>query len=126
MQNKNNSNFKTYYSRAVQSVFLIAGVLMVSTFPYLIKHFNISALLLMFLMVLVAVLAGLTTAKGYIVLRINVIVAILGFALSSYRAINIFFTSVDEPIEIFAFWAHQLLALIFFFSIYFAIKAVRS
>lgn len=126
MQNKNNSNHRTYHSRAVQSIFLVAGALMVSTFPYLIKHFNTSALLLMFLMVFVAVLAGLTTSKGYAVLRVNIIVAILGFVLSSYRAINIFFTSVEEPIEIFAFWVYQLLALIFFFSIYFAIKAVRS
>lgn len=115
-----------YYQSATQSVFLAAGALMVSTFPYLVKHHNTSGLALMFIMVAVAALAGLSGNKSKLIGKANIAIAILGFALSMSRAITVFFNGVEEPIAIFTFWVYQILALVFFFGIYFSIKSVRN
>jgi hypothetical protein len=40
-----------YYLKATQSIFLVAGILMVFTFPYFLKYFNFSGMALMFIMV---------------------------------------------------------------------------
>jgi hypothetical protein len=119
-------NQTTYHAKATQSVFLAAGALMVGTFPHLFKYFNLSGLLFLFVVVAVAVLAGFTSSRNGLVLKLNVLVAIFGFVISMYRAINIFFAGVEEPITVFSFWTYQILSLIFFFAIYFSVRAARS
>lgn len=116
---------KNYYAKATQSIFLVAGILMVFTFPYFMKYFNSSGLILMLAIVITAILAGFA-GKGRLVMKINAIVSVLGFALAAYRGVIIFFNGVEEPLAIFAFWTHQLLALVFFLAIYFSVRAMRS
>lgn len=123
MSLKNQTN---YYSKATQSIFMVAGILMVFTFPYFIKYFKTEGLALMFAMVLLAVLAGMSSSKNSLFMKFNSLVAILGFVLSAYRGVVIFFRGVEEPLAIFSFWTHQLLALLFFFAIYFSVRALRS
>lgn len=115
-----------YYLKATQSIFLVAGILMVFTFPYFLKYFNFSGMALMFIMVALAVLAGFTGGGNKLVLKFNVLVSIAGFTLAAYRGVVIFFRGVEEPLAIFSFWTHQILALVFFLAIYFAVRAVRS
>lgn len=120
------NNWSNYYLKATQSIFLVAGILMVFTFPYFLKYFNFSGMALMFIMVLLAVLAGYTGGGNKLVLKFNTLVAIAGFVMSAYRGVVIFFRGVEEPLAIFSFWTHQLLALVFFLAIYFAVRAMRS
>ncbi len=115
-----------YYLKATQSIFLVAGILMIFTFPYFLKYYNFSGMALMFLMVALSVLAGFTASGNKLVLKFNALVAIGGFVLAAYRGVIIFFQGVEDPLAIFSFWTHQLLALIFFFAIYFAIRALKS
>ncbi|MEZ4103305.1 MAG: hypothetical protein R3B55_01965 [Candidatus Paceibacterota bacterium] len=76
--------------------------------------------------VALAVLAGFTGSGNKMVLKFNALVAILGFVLAAYRGVLIFFRGVEEPLAIFSFWTHQILALVFFLAIYFAVRAMRS
>ncbi len=115
-----------YYLKATQSIFLVAGIVMVFTFPYFLKYFNFGGMALMFIMVLLAVLAGFTGSGNKLVLKFNTLVAIAGFVLAAYRGVVIFFRGVEEPLAIFSFWTHQILALVFFLAIYFAARAMRS
>ncbi|MEZ4211134.1 MAG: hypothetical protein R3B39_02505 [Candidatus Paceibacterota bacterium] len=117
---------KGYYLKATQSIFLVAGILMVFTFPYFLKYFNFSGMAIIFTMVLLAVLAGFTGGGNKLILKFNTLVAIVGFVMSAYRGVVIFFRGVEEPLAIFSFWTHQILALVFFIAIYFAVRAMRS
>ncbi len=115
-----------YYLKATQSIFLVAGILMVFTFPYFLKYFNFGGMALMFVMVALAVLAGFTGGGNKLILKFNTVVSVLGFILAAYRGVLIFFQGVEEPLAIFSFWTHQILALVFFLAIYFAVRAMRS
>ena len=119
-------NKPSYYVKATQSIFLVAGILMVFTFPYFIKYFNTSGAIMMFVMVAVAVLAGYTNGASKVILKLNSLIAVAGFIFASYRGVLIFFNGVEEPLAIFAFWTHQILSLVIFLAIYFSVRASRS
>lgn len=116
----------TYYMKATQSIFLVAGILMIFTFPYFLKYFKASGMVLLFVVVLLAVLAGFATSGNRLLLKFNALVAVFGFVMAAYRGVAIFFRGVEDPLAIFSFWTHQILALVFFLAIYFAIRAARS
>jgi len=120
------NNKPGYYLKATQSIFLVAGILMVCTFPYFLKYFNFSGMALMFVMVALAILAGFTGGGNKLILKFNTAVAVIGFILAAHRGVLIFFQGVEEPLAIFSFWTHQILALVFFLAIYFAVRAMRS
>lgn len=119
-------NVPDYYTRATQSVFIVAGILMLVTFPYFFKKFEPSTLAILAVIVLLAISAGLSASGSYLAKRMNVLIAVVACALSMYRAVTLFFNGTEEPVMIFSFWVLQILSLLFFFAIYFSIRAVKS
>jgi hypothetical protein len=115
-----------YYTRATQSIFIVAGILMLFSFPYFFKEFEATALALWFVIVLLAVFAGLAGGGNALTRKVNVVIAVGAFVLSSYRAITLYFSETDEPVVIFSFWILQILSLLFFLAIYFSIRATRK
>ncbi len=118
-------NTPDYYSRATQSVFIVAGILMLVTFPYFFKQFEFGTFAILAVIVLVAIGAGWATGSNLMTRKLNVLIAIAGCAIASFKAVSLFFNGVEEPLAIFSFWVLQLLSLLFFFAIYFSIKASR-
>lgn len=114
-----------YYTKATQSIFIVAGILMLFSFPYFFKDFAPGALVVLVVMVLLALLAGLASTGNRLVKKMNVAIAIVAFVLSAFRAVTIFFNGVEEPLMIFSFWVLQILSLLFFLAIYFSIRASR-
>ncbi len=115
-----------YYSRATQSVFIVAGILMLVTFPYFFKQFEFGTFAVLAIIVLLAIGAGLAGAISSAARRLNIAIAVLACAISSYKGMTVFFNGVEEPLAIFSFWVMQILSLLFFFAIYFSIKASRK
>lgn len=115
-----------YYSRATQSVFIVAGILMLVTFPYFFKQFEFGTFAILAVIVLLAIGAGWATGSNMMTRKLNVLIAIAACAISSFKAVTLFFNGVEEPLAIFSFWVLQILSLLFFFSIYFSIKASRK
>lgn len=115
-----------YYTKATQSIFIVAGILMLFSFPYFFKHFEITTLAIWFVIILLAVFAGLAGGGNAITRKLNVVIAIVAFALSSFRAMTLFFYGPEDPVVIFSFWILQILSLLFFLAIYFSIKAARK
>ncbi len=115
-----------YYTKATQSVFIVAGILMLVTFPYFFTRFEPAVLSTLAVIVLLAISAGLSSFGSFFTKRLNIAISILACALSSYRAMKIFFNNPEEPVMIFSFWVLQILSLLFFFAIYFSIRASRS
>lgn len=115
-----------YYSKATQSTFIAAGILMLVTFPYFFRRFNPQILIVLAVIVLLALAAGMAGAKNRASRKLNVAIAVIACILSSYRALVIFFSNgTEEPIMAFSFWVLQILSLLFFFAIYFSIRAAR-
>ncbi len=119
-------NISDYYSKATQSVFIVAGILMLVTFPYFFTKFEMSTYILLSVVVLLAIAAGLSASGSALAKKMNVAIAIFACAVSSYRAITIFFNGSEEPLAIFSFWVLQILSLLFFFAIYFSIRAANK
>ncbi len=115
-----------YYSRATQSVFIVAGILMLVTFPYFFKQFEFGTFAILAVIVLLAIGAGWATGSNMMTRKLNVLIAIAACAISSFKAVTLFFNGFEEPLAIFSFWVLQILSLLFFFSIYFSIKASRK
>ncbi len=115
-------NTPDYYSRATQSVFIVAGILMLVTFPYFFKQFEFGTYAILAVIILVAIGAGLAGATSFLTRKLNIAIAILACAISSYKAMTVFFNGVEEPLAIFSFWILQILALLFFFAIYLSEK----
>lgn len=114
-----------YYSKATQSVFIVAGILMLVTFPYFFKQFEFGTFAILALIVLLAIGAGWATGSNILTRKLNILIAVIGCAISSFKSVTLFFNGVEEPLAIFSFWVLQLLSLLFFFSIYFSIKAAK-
>lgn len=112
-----------YYTKATQSIFIVAGILMLFSFPYFFKQFEITALGFWALLVLLAIFAGLAGGGNRLTKNLNIVIAVGAFVLSSYRAITLFFMGSEEPVMIFSFWILQILSLLFFIAIYFSIRA---
>lgn len=116
-------NTPDYYSKATQSVFIVAGILMLVSFPYFFKQFEFGTFAILGVIVLLAIGAGWATGGNMITKKLNVLIAIAACAISSFKAVTLFFNGVEDPLSIFSFWILQILSLLFFFSIYFSIKA---
>jgi hypothetical protein len=116
-------NVGDYYSKATQSVFIIAGVLMLVTFPYFFKQFEFGVYGILAVIVLLAIGAGWAGGGNALTRKINILIAIIACAISSFKAVTLFFNGVEDQLAIFSFWILQILSLIFFFAIYFSIRA---
>lgn len=112
-----------YYAKATQSVFIVAGILMLFSFPYFFKQFEPLTMAILVIVVAMAILAGLASAGNSLTKKLSVAVSILAFIISSYRAVTLFFGGIEEPVMIFSFWVLQILSLLFFLAIYFSIRA---
>lgn len=116
-------NVGDYYSKATQSVFIVAGILMLVTFPYFFKQFEFGTYAILAVIVLLAIGAGWAGSSNNLTKKLNVLIAVGACAISSIKAVTLFFNGVEEPLAIFSFWILQILSLLFFFAIYFSIKS---
>ena len=84
------SKTPSYYVKASQSTFIVAGVLMLVTFPYFFRKFQPEVWAVLALIVLVAIAAGVSAKSGKIFAKLRILIAIVGCFIASYRAIKIF------------------------------------
>lgn len=115
-----------YYTKATQSIFIVAGILMLVTFPYFFKQFEFSTFAILAVIVLLAIGAGIAGSGSFLIRKLNIAIAIAACVIASYKAVTLFFYGVEEPLAIFSFWVLQILSLLFFFAIYFSIRASRK
>jgi len=112
-----------YYGDSVRRIFLVcAGVMMVAI-PLAPSILPVSPLVAVAFMLLVGVMAGLTNPKQLWVIQADTLLAAVGFIVFEYGAI----VGADETgVTSLAFAGRQLLALCFFFALYFSAKTWRA
>jgi len=112
-----------YHGDTVRRIFLLcAGVLMLSL-PFAPDVIPAHPLFHVVFILVIGIMAGLTNPRQYWVIRADTVLAAFGFILFEYVAITGF---PETGIISLTFVVRQLLAIAFFFALYFSAKTWRA
>jgi hypothetical protein len=109
-----------YFGDTVRQLFLACGVIMLAGLPFFHTYIRISNFVLILGIVIVAIFAGLTNPKKKIFLFFDILISIIGTFAFEGIAIASFFVSN------WYFTFNQIIAILFFIALYFAVKSYRS
>ena len=110
-----------YYGDLVRKFFLAAAGIMVIGLPFILPFLPWPPLYSIFAIIVLGVLAGLTSPTQSWVIAINTLVSIIAFLIFESYAIR--FYNLNES---YFFVMNQLLALIFLASTYYSTKTWRG
>ena len=116
-----------YYGRTIRSIFLIAGVLMIVSFPFFSDLVPVPLPVSIGIMALLVVFGGLMNPAQRWILLVNTIVPLLGFILFEYQAAYGYehLQTMDTRGPAF-FWVNQIISLLFFIATYLSVKTARG
>ena len=114
-----------YYGRQVRGLFVAGALIMLVTLPMFSSLIPIGNAFSLFMIVAVGLIAGLLSPLSRVVIIAGTIVAILGGIVFEYEAIATFWL-IDSPIRWWFFAVNQLLAVLFFFALYYSGKTLRG
>jgi hypothetical protein len=116
-----------YYGDTVRKLFIISGILMLTTMAYFASLIKIPIILSVIAIVVLVLLSGLESPNNKKIVIINTVVSALGCVFFQYRAVHYYLVNTTSMTIDWAFFvANQLLALIFFAALYYSSKTVRS
>lgn len=110
-----------YYGDIVRKLFLAAGVIILLALPFIDSLLPLPATILLLVVLATSVVAGLTNPKQLWVMVLDIAVALIGIIAFEGHAIT---RSDGDPVWVFV--VDQVLALLFFFALYFSIKSLRG
>ena len=110
-----------YYGDIVRKLFLLGGLIMLLALPFFNQFLPVPAFVSMLAVLVIGVIAGFTNPLQRWVMLIDIIVSLIGLAAFEYHAISQY-----NDIPILLFGIDQLLAIIFFFALYFSTKTLRG
>jgi len=112
-----------YYGDVVRGLFIFAGILILALAPYRPELVPAGSFIVVVMVLGVALLAGITNPRQRFIILLDTIVSALGlilfefFAFAHYRISK----SLDSTLI-----AQEILALIFFFALYYSVKSLRA
>ena len=116
-----------YYGHTVRTLLLVAGALMIITYPFFTDLVPVPMPVSIGLMVLLVVFGGLINPVQKWLLLISNLVPVVGFIVSEYQAAygysHLSIANSRAPVF---FWVNQILSLIFFVAIYLSVKTARG
>lgn len=120
---KNSSHIPHYYGDLVRFFFLLAAVIMIVTLPFVNNLLPVPVLASIFVILLLSIIAGLTSPSQKWTAVLNSVVAISGFVAYEYYAVNTYLSAASSNL---LFVTNQTLAITFLLASYFATKTLRS
>lgn len=111
-----------YYGDMVRRLFILAGVVILVMLPVLQSALSVPLLATILAVIVIAFFAGFTNPLQKSVAFFNILISAGGLILFEYQAV---LSYVPEKIT-FLFGTHQLLAIIFFFALYYSVKTLRG
>lgn len=116
-----------YYGQTVRTLFLIAGAIMIVTYPFFSDLVSVPVYVSISIMVLLVVFGGLINPVQKWLLVISNLIPVVGLIVSEYQATYSYthLSLVDDRTPVF-FWTNQILSLIFFMAIYLSVKTARG
>ncbi len=111
-----------YHGDIVRKLFLLGGAVMLLAIPFDRGLLPLNTSVISILVLLIALLAGVTNPRQRSIMTVNILVAAFVLLVFEYYALN-GFTNGDGLLVVVI---RQLLALNFFFALYFAAKTLRG
>lgn len=114
-----------YYGREVRGFFIVSALIMLVTLPVFNSLIPMGAFFSLLMVVVIGLLAGLLSPLSKVSIIAGTIVAMVGGIVFEYEAISTFWI-IDSPIRWWFFAVNQLLAVLFFFALYYSGKTLRG
>ncbi len=114
-----------YYGRQIRSLFIASAVVMLITLPIFDTLIPFSGLFSMGMIILVVLLAGLLNPFARFVVVLCTVVSIVGGFIFEYEAVSAFWR-ISRAFEFWFFAVNELLAVLFFFALYYCSKTLRG
>ena len=116
-----------YYGQTVRTLFLIAGLIMIFTYPFFSDMVPVPTYLSICIMVLLVIFGGLINPVQRWLLVLSNIIPVVGLIVTEYQATYSYshLSVVDGRAPVF-FWTNQILSFIFFVAIYLSVKTARG
>lgn len=126
-----NMNKEHYYGDGVRTLFVVAGLIMVFSYPFFRSFISEPLSLSIIGFVVLAVFGGLMNPEQKWVIFLNTIIPVVAFVFFEYYAVNTYInlSSTENSvknIQVAFFWTNQILAIIFFLATYLATKTLRG
>ena len=112
-----------YHGKAVRKMFLAGSLLMVTALPFFYELIPYPVYTTILATVVLIVSAGLTNPHRLLSVILDVFVSLVAVITFEYYSVYI---ASAMPEEKFFFLVNQILAVIFLFALYFAIKTLRG
>lgn len=112
-----------YYGDLVRRFFLAAGCIMLIMLPFVQNRLPISFVLAILLILIIDVFAGITNPKWEWAVIADSVISLMGFLWYAYYSVVIY---MQHTVYDVLFWINGVLAIVFFFALYFATKTLRG
>jgi len=110
-----------YYGDLIRRYFMIAAIAMLISLPFVYQYLPFSLLAGVLSVLLLGLFAGLTSPVQPWVIKIDAVIAVIGFVLSEVFAIRSYLNNL--PLF---FVVNQALALLFLGALYYNVKTIRG
>jgi ABC-type transport system involved in cytochrome c biogenesis permease subunit len=114
------SGIAHYYGDIVRKLFLAIGFIMLVSFPFFRERIDVPLYFSLGAIITLDIFAAATSPRMKWVAYTESIVALFGCIIFEYLAVRDI--SVIDPL----FWINQVIAVLFFFALYYAVKTARS
>lgn len=111
-----------YYGDMVRRLFILASIVMLIMLPVLKDTISVPLLVSVLIVIVIAFFAGLTNPLQKSAAFFNMLISAGGLVFFEYQAV---LSYVPEKIT-YLFGTNQILALIFFFALYYSVKTLRG
>ncbi len=124
---KDTANISHYYGDTVRSIFIISGALMIVGLPFFSSIIPFPISLSIIAILVLGIFGGFQNPLQKWVIRANAYISVAGFLIFAYYAVHAYMSlSPDYRINVYFFWVNEVLALLFFLSVYLSIKSLRG
>jgi hypothetical protein len=115
-----------YYGDAVRQLFIGGCLLMLVTLPLFNHLLPVSTFGSVFAILVLVLLAGLTSPAMKWTAWLDVVASAGAVFVFEYFAVALHYSTHDDTHLTWLLWINHILALVFFFAFYYAVKTVRG
>lgn len=115
-----------YYGDVIRRLFLVAGIIILITLPFFSALIPFPVVISAIGVLIIGFVAGMTSPRQSWVIILNLIVSIAGLILFEYYAVGAYYIQPHTQETNLFFWTNEILALLFFFTLYYSGKTLRG
>ncbi|MEK7464218.1 MAG: hypothetical protein AAB617_00360 [Patescibacteria group bacterium] len=115
-----------YYGDLVRKIFVTGGIVMIITLPFFTDLLPVTPLYSIFFILILGFVAGLISPKHRWVAVLNAFIAGASLVVFEAYAVIIYLSENKDSKSTAFFWINEVLALLFFFALYYSGKTLRG